>query len=86
METLEDYLELYRKREVIEAINNMFKPYNEKLMELLVKLPSRCIIYSDRIEETYFFDGKWVDINELCEIIFRPLDVASIILNMKDEV
>lgn len=71
--TFNNDLELYRKRRAIEAVNNTIKPYNEKLMELLVKLPSRCIFYSDRIDETYFFDGKWISIDELCELIFSPL-------------
>jgi len=64
-----------------EALECMKEIYNEKLMKLLVTLPRKYIFYSDRVEETYFFDGKWISRDELCELIFRPLAVSSMIFN-----
>lgn len=73
MSIVDNYLELYRKRRAMEAVNNTIKPYNEKFMELLVTLPRRYMFYSDRTEEQYFLDGKWISIDELSEIIYAPL-------------
>lgn len=73
MTTLGNYLELYYERRAKEIVNNTIKHYNEKFMELLVILPRKYVFYSNRIEETYFFDGKWISRDELYELIYAPL-------------
>jgi len=65
--------ELYLEQQYFLSIKKAMEPYNNLIMDLLIKLPRRYVENDNKSQFQYFFSGKWITQEKLVEIIYKPI-------------
>lgn len=65
--------ELYLEQQYLLSIKKTMEPYNNLIMDLLIKLPRRLVETEKQFIFQYLFSDKWNTQEELVEIIYKPI-------------
>ena len=65
--------ELYLEQQYFLSIKKAMEPYNNLIMDLLIKLPRRYVENDSKSQFQYLFSGKWITQEKLTEIIYKPI-------------